>query len=69
MNEGTVGKFASIKVNGMLRKVSSRKKLFNDQYIPVSDEDLERVVKLIGDPFIRRYLIRRLGIKGAEGEG
>lgn len=69
MNEGTVGKFASMKVNGMLRKVSSRKKLFNDQYTPVADEDLERVVKLIGDPFVRCYLIRRLGIKGAEGEG
>lgn len=69
MNEGTVGKFASMKVNGMLRKASSRKKLFNDQYIPVADEDLERVVKLIGDPFIRHYLIRRLGIKGVEGEG
>ena len=69
MNEGTVGKFASMKVNGMLRKVSSRKELFNDQYTPVADKDLEQVVKLIGDPFIRRYLIRRLGIKGAEGEG
>ena len=68
MNEGTVGKFASMKVNGVLRKVSSRKELFKDQYIPVADEDLERVVKLIGDPFIRRYLIRRLGIKGVEDE-
>lgn len=69
MNEGTVGKFASMKVNGMLRKVSSRKELFNDQCISVVDEDLERTVKLIGDPFIRRYLIRRLGIKGVEDEG
>ena len=68
MNEGTVGKFASMKVNGMLRKVSSRKELFNDQCISVVDEDLERTVKLIGDPFIRRYLIRRLGIKGVEDE-
>ena len=68
MNEGTVGKFASMKVNGLLRNVSSRKELFNDQCLPVADEDMERIVKLIGDPFIRHYLIRRLGIKGEEAE-
>ncbi len=68
MDEGTVGKFASMKVNGLLRKVSSRKELFNDQCLPVADEDMERIVKLIGDPFIRHYLIRRLGIKGEEAE-
>ena len=68
MNEGTVGKFASMRVNGLLRKVSSRKELFNDQCIPVADEDQEQIVKLIGDPFIRHYLIRRLGIKGVEDD-
>lgn len=69
MDEGTVGKFASMKVNGVLRKFSSRKELFNDLCLPVEDKYLERVVKLIGDPFIHRYLTRRLGMKGVEDEG
>ena len=46
----------------------ARRALFNDQCLPVADEDMERNVKLIGDPFVRHYLIRRLGIKNAEEE-
>ena len=62
MNEGTVGKFASMKVNGLLREVSGRKEKFEGKYVRVREVDLGRMVDLVGDPIIHRYLVDRFDL-------